>query len=147
MAPELIKKEKYDKSIDIWALGILLYEMLHGRSPFAPEENSLNKKMSIHNKRAVIQNNILYKKLTFKNGLSEDCLDLLQKLLESNSEKRIKIDEILKHPFLRPPLVPRKMKSSNLISAKNLPGLNSLSVLPVTTIHRSNSKKKIFLDI
>ena len=30
LAPEIIRGEKYGKSVDIWCLGILLYEMLHG---------------------------------------------------------------------------------------------------------------------
>jgi len=34
MAPEVINEEYYNKSIDIWSLGILLYELLHGYSPF-----------------------------------------------------------------------------------------------------------------
>lgn len=34
MAPEIFKNIKYDKSVDIWGLGILLYEFLHGESPF-----------------------------------------------------------------------------------------------------------------
>ena len=34
MAPEIVREEKYNKEIDVWALGVLLYEMLHGYSPF-----------------------------------------------------------------------------------------------------------------
>lgn len=34
MAPEMVFEREYDYSIDIWALGILLYELLHGRAPF-----------------------------------------------------------------------------------------------------------------
>lgn len=34
MAPEVIEGNKYNCSVDIWALGILLYECLHGHSPF-----------------------------------------------------------------------------------------------------------------
>ena len=34
MAPEIFKGELYDNSVDIWSLGILLYELLHGYSPF-----------------------------------------------------------------------------------------------------------------
>lgn len=41
MAPEMIQKQAYDEKIDIWALGILLFEMIEGNAPFAgntPEE-------------------------------------------------------------------------------------------------------------
>lgn len=38
MAPEMIKKEGHDKKIDIWAIGVLLYEMVFGKPPFSVEE-------------------------------------------------------------------------------------------------------------
>lgn len=34
MAPEMIAQIPYDYKIDIWALGILLYELNHGKAPF-----------------------------------------------------------------------------------------------------------------
>lgn len=34
MAPEVVKEKPYDRSIDVWSLGILLYELLHSYSPF-----------------------------------------------------------------------------------------------------------------
>lgn len=34
MAPEIIKNEKYGEKVDNWALGILLYELIHGKTPF-----------------------------------------------------------------------------------------------------------------
>lgn len=34
MAPEMIFDQEYDYRIDIWALGILLHELLHGFAPF-----------------------------------------------------------------------------------------------------------------
>jgi len=34
MAPEIIKEKPYNQGIDVWSLGILLYELIHGYSPF-----------------------------------------------------------------------------------------------------------------
>ena len=34
MAPEIVKEKPYDKGVDVWSLGILLYELTHGYSPF-----------------------------------------------------------------------------------------------------------------
>jgi len=34
MAPEICNHEKYDKSVDIWAIGIITYMLLSGRNPF-----------------------------------------------------------------------------------------------------------------
>lgn len=35
MAPEMIEDRPHDVSLDLWCLGILLYELLHGRAPFS----------------------------------------------------------------------------------------------------------------
>ena len=34
MAPEIYENEKYNGSVDVWSMGVLLYEMFHGYSPF-----------------------------------------------------------------------------------------------------------------
>ena len=35
LAPEVIEQQRYDEKIDIWSVGVLVYEMLLGRTPFA----------------------------------------------------------------------------------------------------------------
>ena len=49
MAPEMIKNENYDSSVDWFAFGLVLYEMLDGRSPF-----KFSKDMSIVDKMNII---------------------------------------------------------------------------------------------
>ena len=42
MAPELFSGGKYDKSIDWWAIGIMLYELLYGNNPFNKDDEDLS---------------------------------------------------------------------------------------------------------
>lgn len=34
MSPEIVNKSTHTSKVDIWCLGVMLYEMLHGDSPF-----------------------------------------------------------------------------------------------------------------
>ena len=92
MAPEIVGSETYDYSVDIWSLGILLYEMLFGHSPF--KGNDTNN---------IIQN-IKTHELNYDENnkkISNSCKDLIQKLLNMNPQKRLKIKDILEHPFIK----------------------------------------------
>lgn len=43
LAPEMLEKShKHDFSVDIWSVGVLIYELLTGISPFAPSDNQNN---------------------------------------------------------------------------------------------------------
>ena len=90
MAPEILKNEEYDFSIDVWSLGVLLYELIHSHSPFVVKDLNINK----------IENNIVSKELRFKKGVSLECRDLIEKLLIKDAKNRIKIEDIYQHPFI-----------------------------------------------
>ena len=89
-APEMIQGKKYSGlMVDIWSSGIVLYAMVCGYLPFEDKNNDK-----------------LYKKILsghfeIPDRLSANCKDLLKKILKVNPKKRIKLDEIMKHPFLR----------------------------------------------
>ena len=89
MAPEIIGSENYDYSVDIWSLGILLYELLMGHSPFKDKTT----------KNTIV--NIKLHDLKFDKEISNDCKDLINKLLEVNKEKRFNIKDILTHNFIK----------------------------------------------
>ena len=69
MAPEILESNKYNKSVDIWSLGILLYELIHGFSPFEGK--------TAHE----IYKNINKKKINFRKDIDQDAKLLIQNIL------------------------------------------------------------------
>ena len=93
MSPELVNHEEYSKEIDVWSLGILLYEMVHGYSPFRPDKPKFKPK-------DVIQN-IRRHNLKFSKKVSEECKELIYHLLEEDPNKRIKVEDIFYSDFVK----------------------------------------------
>lgn len=95
MAPEIIKGEDYDYSVDWWSLGCVAFDMLTGAPPFTGHTNERIMDKIVHSK----------KHLKFPFYLSLDAKDLLRKLLQPNPEKRFNIDEefdkLKSHRFFR----------------------------------------------
>ena len=96
MAPEIIKEESYEKSVDIWALGILLYEMYYGFSPFKAIGN-------FDDGTKEVLNNILNNSIIFPNEkiIDSDMKSLILKMIEKKGKKRISIKEIFEHPWVK----------------------------------------------
>lgn len=95
MAPEVIKGEDYDFSVDWWSLGCVAFDMLTGGPPFTGQTNERIMDKVVHSK----------KHLKFPFYLLLDAKDFLRKLLQSNPEKRMDIDgnfeSVKKHRFFR----------------------------------------------
>lgn len=74
MAPEMMNKRAHGHQIDTWALGVLLYELVHGVEPFPCKSAN--------------QINIAHKqmKISFKKGCSNEYKDLVLKLLQYNPQ-------------------------------------------------------------
>lgn len=88
MAPEMFKnKEGYDFKADIWSLGVVMYEMLAGEPPLRAKRRE---------DIPMAQKNL--KK--WPSGISQNCVDLLSKLLAYNPRDRISFEELFEHPFL-----------------------------------------------
>ena len=138
MAPEMINDEFYDMGIDIWSLGVLLYEMLHGYSPFRAHYFLKDDKSAMKE----IFRNIKTNNYTIDKKISEECIDLIDKLLTTDPKKRIKINELFMHPWVVEkekdyfPLYNRKIsiKDSTFYSSKDVDN-ESLNV-------RNNSKEE-----
>ncbi|KAA0168581.1 hypothetical protein FNF31_00461 [Cafeteria roenbergensis] len=77
MAPEMVSGRAYGTSVDWWALGALLYEMLTGRPPFRA------------NDRRRLVTKILHERISMPRFVSKDGHSLLKGLLERNVEARL----------------------------------------------------------
>ena len=93
MSPELVNHEGYSKEIDVWSLGVLLYEMVHGYSPFRPDKPNFNAKDVIEN--------IRMHRLKFNKNISERCKDLIYHLLDEEPERRYKVEDIFYSDFVK----------------------------------------------
>ena len=97
MAPEIINEEPYEKGVDVWALGVLLYELFYGFTPFQPNENSSDKVNDI-------LCNVLKNDIKFSNEykiIDNDMKDLILKMCESNMKKRISLKNVFQHPWIK----------------------------------------------
>lgn len=85
MSPEVVYQKSHNSKIDIWALGILLYEMLHGLPPFkAKSMQDIKRELDIKN-------------IMIKKSISKETKSLLKSMLKARPEKRCSIEYILKH--------------------------------------------------
>uniref|UniRef100_A0A673MSN2 Serine/threonine-protein kinase Sgk1-like n=1 Tax=Sinocyclocheilus rhinocerous TaxID=307959 RepID=A0A673MSN2_9TELE len=94
LAPEVLHKQPYDRTVDWWCLGAVLYEMLYGLPPFYSRNT------------AEMYDNILNKPLQLKPNISNAAKHLLEGLLQKDQTKRLgftdDFTEIKNHMFFSP---------------------------------------------
>ena len=98
--PEYAKKYSFDaRKSDIYSLGVTLHAMLTKVYPY-----DINKELG---KRKII----------IDDNLSDECKNLLKKMLKTNPKKRISLDEIMKHPWITN--IKKESKLQKLTSSVN----------------------------
>ena len=88
LSPEMLENQSVSKRLDIWSLGILLYELLVGDVPYkAKSEQQL-------------LNQIKRLRVTFPGHITKPAQNLIKKMLRYNPYERISLDDILAHPWI-----------------------------------------------
>ncbi|XP_036397906.1 serine/threonine-protein kinase D1 isoform X2 [Megalops cyprinoides] len=91
LAPEVLRNKGYNRSLDMWSVGVIIYVSLSGTFPFNEDED-------IHDQ---IQNAaFMYPPNPWKK-VSQEAIDLINNLLQVKMRKRYSVDKSLSHPWLQ----------------------------------------------
>jgi len=89
-SPQLLKKRVYSYKVDVWAIGIMCYELLMGQTPFH----------SFEMKDLIAKINAGKYVVSTKEPLSIECALFLSQCLQANESDRINYKDLLNHPYI-----------------------------------------------
>ena len=129
MSPELVNRTGYGKEIDVWSLGILLYEMIHGYSPFRPNKPDFDEND--------VMENIINHNITFQKNISPECKKLIYGLLDPNINNRYTVEDIYNSEFIKKyEKIQFGLNNSNNIKINNTKWVNQN---PINTQNQINN--------
>ncbi|XP_017363793.1 ribosomal protein S6 kinase alpha-2 isoform X3 [Cebus imitator] len=111
VAPEVLKRQGYDAACDIWSLGILLYTMLAGFTPFAngPDDTAEEILARIGSGKYALSGGNW-------DSISDAAKDVVSKMLHVDPHQRLTAMQVLKHPWV----VNREYLSQNQLSRQDV---------------------------
>ncbi|KAM5267248.1 serine/threonine-protein kinase N2 isoform 2-T2 [Hipposideros larvatus] len=94
LAPEVLTETSYTRAVDWWGLGVLIYEMLVGESPFPGDDEE------------EVFDSIVNDEVRYPRFLSTEAISIMRRLLRRNPERRLgagekDAEDVKKHPFFR----------------------------------------------
>ncbi|XP_026860612.2 serine/threonine-protein kinase D3 isoform X1 [Electrophorus electricus] len=91
LAPEVLRSKGYNRSLDMWSVGVIIYVSLSGTFPFNEDEDINDQ----------IQNAAFMYPPTLWKEISSEATDLINNLLQVKMRKRYSVDKSLSHPWLQ----------------------------------------------
>ena len=128
IAPEVIKGCGHTSAVDWWTLGIFLYEMLHGTTPFKGK----NRNTTFSN---ILRIDVAFQDMAAGLPISSNCKSIIRKLLIKDEHKRLGsrsgAADIKSHPFfrstqwallrhMRPPIIPTDGRAEDAINFREI---------------------------
>eukprot|EP00892_Ulva_mutabilis_P007689 jgi/Ulvmu1/5292/UM022_0086.1 len=105
MAPELVQERTYTRTVDLWSLGVILYELYCGQPPFFTSN------------LVSLVNLIVSDPVRYPSSLSPEFKDFLQGLLNKKPENRLDWPDLLSHPFVKESEEERLVREQRLVYA------------------------------
>lgn len=112
VAPEVLLQKPYDKSVDLWSLGVIIYLLLSGTLPFDDDDDREIARQTIHDE--VDFSYHVWKKI------GTETKQMIKSLLEKDKDKRMNLEEVLQHPWIL-------KKSKSIAGARKKSGENSVA--------------------
>ncbi|GAV71807.1 Pkinase domain-containing protein [Cephalotus follicularis] len=94
MAPEVLQFQNYNEKIDMWSVGVILFELINGFPPFHGRTNV----QLLQNIKSCTS--LPFSKLVLP-WLHPECADICARLLSINPVQRLSLDEFCQHSFVR----------------------------------------------
>ena len=88
LAPEIWEDKGHDEAVDIWCIGVLLFELVTASVPF--NGNDIN----------TLKENILNLKISWPKDINTDAKNLIMKILKKDPKERLPLEDMMKHPFI-----------------------------------------------
>lgn len=93
-APEMLKQKPYDKKVDIWSCGVVMFLMLGSYYPFGNQQDG--------DADEDIKQNIMNGEIDFNKGnFTPEARDLIEKILVVEPKKRITVKDAIKHKWFQ----------------------------------------------
>ena len=90
-APEMLKSNPYNVSLDLWCLGVFIYHVLSGRTPFNFKGRTMEEMEEIQRTKQV----------RYSSSLSLEAVSLIKGLLQTDPFRRSTLEDVKRHPFFR----------------------------------------------
>ena len=126
IAPEMLLKKGHDTRVDIWSVGVLMFELLSGYSPFVAKSNQ------------ELYQNIRRLKIQWPKDMQPLAKNLIGKILKLNPLDRPSLQEILDHQWFKQTKIIKPLLENNLNTTKDLLAYHMLSEVNESILNRIN---------